>query len=118
MEKLFHRSNFFSFPQYFCYLLLDFHGKTGTRFSLRDKRLLEISEVEITRVDCISRLVVNFGQVSEYLGKIWYFKLKIWYFTLMGPASVAQLDARPTGDQEVAGSTSAGSATFFHGDWS
>ena len=28
-------------------------------------------------------------------------------------ASVAQLDARPTGDQEVAGSIPAGSATFF-----
>ena len=32
------------------------------------------------------------------------------------PASVAQLDARPTGNQEVAGSTPAGSATFFRGD--
>ena len=32
------------------------------------------------------------------------------------PASVAQLDARPTGDQEVAGSTPTRSATFFHGD--
>ena len=32
--------------------------------------------------------------------------------------SVAQLDARPTEDEEVAGSTPAGSATFFHGDWS
>ena len=31
------------------------------------------------------------------------------------PASVAQLDARPTGDQEVACSTPAGSATFFRG---
>ena len=31
-------------------------------------------------------------------------------------ASVAQLDARPTGDQEVSGSTPAGSATFFLGD--
>ena len=48
------RSNFSSFPQYFaCYLFLDFHVKTGTIFSLRDKRLFEISEVEITRVDCI-----------------------------------------------------------------
>ena len=28
-----------------------FHVKTGTRFSLRDKRLFEISEVDITRVD-------------------------------------------------------------------
>ena len=33
------------------------------------------------------------------------------------PASVDQLDARPTGDQEVADSTLAGSATFFRGDW-
>ena len=31
-------------------------------------------------------------------------------------ASVAQLDARPTGDQEVAGSIPAESATFFHGE--
>ena len=31
------------------------------------------------------------------------------------PASVAQLDMCPTGDQEVAGSTPAGSATFFRG---
>ena len=35
---------------------------------------------------------------------------------LYGPASVAQLDVRPTGDQEVAGSNPAGSATFFPGD--
>ena len=32
------------------------------------------------------------------------------------PASVAQLDACSTGDQEVVGSTSAGLATFFPGD--
>ena len=36
----------------FYYLMLDFYVKTGTRFSLRDKRLFEITEVEITRVDC------------------------------------------------------------------
>ena len=34
------------------------------------------------------------------------------------PASVAQLDAPPTGDQEVAGLTLQGRATFFRGDWS
>ena len=33
--------------------MLDFHVKTRIRFSLRDKRLFEITEVEITRVDCI-----------------------------------------------------------------
>ena len=38
----------------FYYLMLDFYVKTGTRFSLRDKRLFEITEVEITRVDCAS----------------------------------------------------------------
>ena len=37
----------------FCYLMLDFHVKTRIRFCLRDKRLFEIIEVEITRVDCI-----------------------------------------------------------------
>ena len=29
---------------------------------------------------------------------------------------MAQLDERPTGDQEVAGLTRTGSTTFFHGD--
>ena len=37
----------------FFYLMIDFYVKTGIRFSLRDKRLFEISEVEITRVDCM-----------------------------------------------------------------
>ena len=34
----------------------------------------------------------------------------------MHVASVATLDVRPTGNQEVVGSTPAGSATFFRGD--
>ena len=42
------------FSTIFCYLLLDFRIKTWTRFSLRVKRLFEISEVDITRVDCTS----------------------------------------------------------------
>ena len=33
--------------------MLDFNDETKIRFSLRDKRLFEIIEVEITRVDCI-----------------------------------------------------------------
>ena len=37
----------------FYYLMLDFYVKTGIRFFLRDKRLFEITEVEITRVDCM-----------------------------------------------------------------
>ena len=38
-------------------------------------------------------------------------------FSGIFPASVAQLDASPTGDLEVAGLTPAGSATFFRGDY-
>ena len=37
----------------FCYLMLDFYVKTSIIFSLRDKWLFEITEVEITGVDCI-----------------------------------------------------------------
>ena len=37
----------------FCYLMLDFYVKTMIRFSVRDKRLFEITEDEIPRVDCI-----------------------------------------------------------------
>ena len=51
-EKLLLRSNFSSFSTIFCYLSLDFHVKTWTIFSLQDKRLFEISKVEITWVDC------------------------------------------------------------------
>ena len=43
----------------FYYLMLNFYVKTGIRFSLRDKRLFEITEVEITRVDCISFVMLK-----------------------------------------------------------
>ena len=44
----------------FCYLMLNFSVKTRIRFSLRDKRLFEITEVEITRVDCIDIVILVF----------------------------------------------------------
>ena len=40
----------------FCHLMVDFYVKTRIRFSLRDERLFEVTEVEITRVDCTSYL--------------------------------------------------------------
>ena len=43
---------FLLFSTIFCCLLVYLCVITGTRFSLRDKRLFEISEFEITRVDC------------------------------------------------------------------
>ena len=42
--------------------------------------------------------------------------MALLYYPRPVPASVAHLDACPTGDQEVASSTPAGSATFFRGD--
>ena len=48
-----HDEQFLLLSTIFCYLLVDFHVKTGTKVSPRDKRLFEINEVEITRVDCI-----------------------------------------------------------------
>ena len=51
--KIAPQEQFLPFSTIFYYLMLDFYVKTGIRFSLRDKRLFEIIEVEITRVDCI-----------------------------------------------------------------
>ena len=48
------QEEFLFFSTIFCNLILNFCVKTRTRFSLRDKRLFEIIEVELTRVDCIS----------------------------------------------------------------
>ena len=47
----------------FCYLMLDFYVETRIRFSLRDKRLFEITEVELTRVDCIHSNVCDVQKV-------------------------------------------------------
>ena len=47
----------------FCYLMLDFCFETRVRFSLRDKRLFEITEVEIMRVDCT--MLLNLFLVSN-----------------------------------------------------
>ena len=47
------QEQFLLFCTILCNLMFDFCGKTRTRFSLRDKRLFQTIEVEITRVDCI-----------------------------------------------------------------
>ena len=58
-------SNFSSYPQYFVTCFLDFYIKTGTRFSLQDKRLFEITEFEITRVDCIIKQIVSSSYLTD-----------------------------------------------------
>ena len=68
MEKI---EQFLLFSTIFCYLLLSFHVNTETNILLRDRRLFETSEVEITRVDCI---IKSYGLQSSaqegYRGKI------------------------------------------------
>ena len=54
MGEIAPQEQFLPLSTIFYYLILEFYVKTGIRFSLRDKRLFEITEVEITRVDCIS----------------------------------------------------------------
>ena len=51
-EEIAPEEQFLLLSTIFSYLMLDFYVKTRIRFSLRDKRLFEITEVEITRVDC------------------------------------------------------------------
>ena len=48
----------------FYYLMLNFYVKTGIRFSLRDKQLFEITEVELTGVDCIF-LCISMAQTYD-----------------------------------------------------
>ena len=55
--KIAPEEQFLPLSKIFYYLMLDFYVKTGIRFSVRDKRLFEITEVEITRVDCIGKSV-------------------------------------------------------------
>ena len=63
---------FLPFSTIFCYLLLDFHVKTGTRFTLGDKGLLKISEVEIMRVDCMCLVCTESSTSSaKHHSKTW-----------------------------------------------
>ena len=45
--------------------------KTGIRFSLRDKQLFEIAEVEITRVDCMC-LLISSSNYAVLLRKLFW----------------------------------------------
>ena len=50
----------------FYYLMLDFYVKIRIRFSLRDKRLFEVTEIEITRVDCMNTLIYKMKLKKTY----------------------------------------------------
>ena len=69
--------------------VLDYHVKTETRISLRHKRLFEISEVEITRVDCILKCCVlvypdqMLCSVVSHLGTCMFFFFFFFFFFLI-----------------------------------
>ena len=63
--KIAPKEQFLPLSTIFYYLMLDFYVKTGIRFSLRDKRLFEITEVEIARVDCM--LIIFSAQTLQLL---------------------------------------------------
>ena len=60
----------------------------------------------------------RFWLSTMYVFKEKYDEQSLNNHQINGPALVAQLDVRPTGDQEVAGSTPARSATSFLEIWS
>ena len=62
-------------------------------------------------------VLLSWGVMSHFDNKMCFFHISVsCTFIRHEPASRAQLDARPTSNQEVAGSTPAGSARFFRGD--
>ena len=69
------KEQFLLFSTILCNLILDFYIKTRTRFSLPDKRLFEITEVETTRVDCICLTKRPVFQYRSPMVQIW---LKYW----------------------------------------
>ena len=54
----------------------------------------------------------------DYSMPHFFFPRELWRYFPESLASVAQLDAHPTGDQEVACPNPTRSATFYSGDWS
>ena len=59
-------------------MLLDFHVITGTVFSLRDKRLFEISRIEIAIVDCIAITLFTQATLRPF-EKIESYRLNIYF---------------------------------------
>ena len=57
------KEQFLLFSTIFCYLLLEFHVETGTRF--RNKRLFKISKVQIMRIDCILIMSMVFTSAAD-----------------------------------------------------
>ena len=64
--KIAPKEQFLPLSTIFYYLMLDFLVKTGIRFSFREKRLFEITEVEITRVDCSFLFAMHYYMILNH----------------------------------------------------
>ena len=65
MGEIAPEEQFLPYSTIFYYLMLDFYVKIGIRISLRDKRLFEVTEVEITRVHCSTHKSVSAGIIQN-----------------------------------------------------
>ena len=78
-EEIATKEQFLLLSTIFCYLMVDFCVKTRIRFSLRDKRLFEITEVEITRVDCnLDTITIFLSFSTPFISNYWCIKVNFW----------------------------------------
>ena len=75
MGEIAPEEQFLPFSTIFYYLMSDFYVKKGIRISLRDKRIFEITEVEITTVDCT--IVSNIEEAIMPVSKFPSFSLDV-----------------------------------------
>ena len=86
------------------YMLLDFHVQAGTRFSLRDKRLFEISEFEIARVNYTYFIMfaVNFIHFRTKRKKVVIVFEVVWYpWSVVNSACDVCLDRDRNSDRRI-----------------
>ena len=62
--------------------------KTGTIFSLRDKQLVEINDVEITRVDCCNACFLNSSEMLVSFVSLIIFNSKSYVCTRFQTRSI------------------------------
>ena len=87
MLKILWKMEFLPLSTIFYHLMLDFYVKIGIRFSLRDKRLFKITEVEITRVDCIC----FHWEIRKYISVTSSY-LDLWYGIFSSPVRIYKKD--------------------------
>ena len=91
----------------------------STVFPLRVDPFLEGRQNNFDNVISLESVSISLDIRSQIKGiwRVFRHSVDPGIYIDVKPSSVAQLDARPTGDQEVESSTPAGTTTFFCEDW-